>query len=161
MRASRRFFRFLACCLSLIYRVGRNSLIPLATFRDESFSLENMRLGELSSLKVSSKKLAKLVPYPRDEKRRCPLNYDTFPITSLDITRGEKRTHMTDVWGCGEQVSELSGEDEEEEGRVLQAGPKRVKTLEDQIERLSEEHTRQSEKWRGFETKSKKVSGLF
>lgn len=33
------------------------------------------------------------------------------------------------------------------------AGAKRVKSLEDQVERVSEEHTRQSEAWRALSFK--------
>ncbi|CAN0437736.1 unnamed protein product [Laminaria digitata] len=43
-----------------------------------------------------------------------------------------------------DQVSEM------EEGEVPPAGSKRIKSLEDQVERLSEEHTSQTETWRGL-----------
>lgn len=35
-----------------------------------------------------------------------------------------------------------------EDGEVPPAGSKRIKSLEDQVERLSEEHTNQTETWR-------------
>lgn len=43
---------------------------------------------------------------------------------------------------------------------VARTGPKRVKSLEDQVERLAEEHTRQSESWRELSAKVRTYSFL-